>query len=112
MCPSRSSEAEMGTPPFRGDREIVQLVDLLEFAIEEANDGIAIMRFTGDPSVPIRIVYANATIERLSGFSRRQLLDPSNPFLRVQPHNRARYDELLSQVRAGKSVRFEIALGG
>ena len=99
-------------PLFRGDRGIVQLVDLLEFAIEEANDGIAIMRFTDDPAVPIRIVYANATIERLSGFSRRQLLDPSNPFLRIQPQNRARYDRLLDEVRSGNAVRFEIALGG
>ncbi len=103
----------MGSAPlFRGDRGIVQLVDLLEFGIEQANDGIAVMRFTDDPRVPIRIVYANAAIERLSGFNRRQLLDPSNPFLRIQPQNRARYDELFNQVRAGKSVRFEIALGG
>lgn len=70
------------------------------------------MRLTGDPHLPIRIVYANATIERLSGFSRRELLDPSNPFLRGQPNNRARYDKLLAQVRAGKPVRFEIALTG
>jgi PAS domain-containing protein len=100
------------TPQFRGDRGVVQLVDLLEFAIEQANDGIAIMRFTGDPQLPIRIVYANATIERLSGFTRRELLEPSNPFLRVQPQNRARYDRLFAQVREGIPVRFEIALTG
>ncbi len=99
-------------PLFRGDRGIVQLVDLLEFAIEEANDGIAIMRFTDDALVPVRIVYANTTIERLSGFSHRELLDPSNPFLRNQPQNRARYDQLFNEVRSGRSVRFEIALGG
>ncbi|MBV8639350.1 MAG: PAS domain-containing protein [Candidatus Eremiobacteraeota bacterium] len=100
------------TPQSRGDRGIVQYVDLLEFAMEQANDGIAVMRFTGDSEIPIRIVYANETIERLSGFTRAELLDESNPFLRVQPQNRARYDRLLEQVRAGESVRFEIALGG
>ncbi|HTV92151.1 MAG TPA: PAS domain-containing protein [Verrucomicrobiae bacterium] len=90
----------------------MQLVDLLDFAIEQANDGIAIMRFTEDRDVPIRIVYANRTIERLSGYSRQELLDPSNPFLQVQPQNRARYEELFVEIRAGRSVRFEIELGG
>lgn len=84
---------------------------LLELAIEQAHDGIAIMRFTGNADVPVRIVYANAAIERLSGLSKRELLEPSNPFLRVQAQNRARYDELFARVRAGESVLFEIELG-
>jgi PAS domain S-box-containing protein len=95
-----------------GDPGGVPLVDLLEFAIEQANDGIAIMRFTGDVNVPIRIVYANATIERLSGYSREELLDPSNPFLQVQPQNRALYEANFVEVRAGRPVRFEVELGG
>lgn len=99
-------------PQSRVDRGTVQLVDLLDFAIEQANDGIAIMRFTGDRAVPIRIVYANAAIERFSGFSRSELLDPQNPFLRAQPENRQRYEALLQKVRSGEPVRFEIALGG
>ena len=90
----------------------MQLVDLLDFAIEQANDGIAIMKFTGNRDVPIRIVYANRTIERLSGYSRKELLDPSNPFLQVQTQNRARYEELFVEIRAGRPVRFEIELGG
>ncbi|HTU71541.1 MAG TPA: PAS domain-containing protein [Candidatus Baltobacteraceae bacterium] len=93
-------------------RGTVRFAELLEFAIEHANDGIAIMKFTGDPGVPIRIVYANKTIEQFSGFTREELLDPSNPFLRAQPQNRARYDELLREIRAGNPVRFEIELGG
>src|SRR5260370_707228 len=97
-------------PP--GDPSNVPLVDLLEFAIEQANDGIAIMRFTGDVNVPIRIVYANETIERLSGYSREELLDPSNPFLQVQPQNRAFYEAHFLEVRAGKPVRFEVELSG
>lgn len=103
----------MGTlQQFESDGGAIQLLDLLEFAVEQANDGIAIMRFTGDGLVPIRIVYANMKIELLSGFSRDELLDPTNPFLRAQPQNRGRYEALLQRVRAGKSVRFEIALGG
>ncbi|HEV7180115.1 MAG TPA: PAS domain S-box protein [Candidatus Baltobacteraceae bacterium] len=85
---------------------------MLAFAIDQANDGIAIMQLTGDTDVPIRIVYANDTIERLSGYSYEELLDPSNPFLRVQPQNRALYESLFLEVRAGKSVRFEVELGG
>ncbi|MDB5095381.1 MAG: sensory box protein, partial [Candidatus Eremiobacteraeota bacterium] len=86
--------------------------DLLEFAVEQANDGIAIMRFTGDVDVPIRIVYANQTIERLSGYSREELLDPSNPFLQVQSQNRALYEAHFVDIRAGRPVRFEVELGG
>jgi len=97
-------------PP--GDRSNVPLVELLEFAIEQVNDGIAIMRFTEDVDVPIRIVYANETIERLSGYSREELLDPSNPFLQVQPQNRALYEAHLVNIRAGQPVRFEVELGG
>jgi len=100
------------TPQTRGDRGTVELVELLEFAIEQANDGIAIMKFTGQPDIPIRIVYANETIERLSGFSREELLDPSSPFLKIQPQNRALYEALFIDVRAGKPVQFEIELGG
>ncbi|MDB5039801.1 MAG: histidine kinase [Candidatus Eremiobacteraeota bacterium] len=95
-----------------GDPSGVPLVDLLEFAIEQANDGIAIMRFTGDVNVPIRIVYANEAIERLSGYSREELLDPSNPFLQVQPQNRAVYEAHFVEIRAGRPVRFEVELGG
>ena len=91
------------SPPF---------VDLLEFAIEQANDGIAIMRFTGNREVPVRIVYANAAVERLSGFTRQELFQPSNPFFRVQPQNRERYAALFEQVRRGESVLFEIELSG
>lgn len=99
-------------PQSRGGRGTLELVDLLDFAIGQVNDGIAIMRFTDDANVPIRIVYANRAIERLSGYTREELLDPSNPFLRVQPQNRARYEELFGEVRAGRPVRFEIELGG
>lgn len=99
-------------PQSRVGRGTVQLVDLLEFAVEQANDGIAIMKFTGNADVPVHIVYANEAIERLSGYSRAELLDPSNPFLRVQPQNRERYDELFAEVRAGNPVHFEIELGG
>lgn len=100
------------TPQTRGDRGTVELVELLEFAIEQANDGIAIMKFTGQPDSPIRIVYANETIERLSGFSREELLEPSSPFLQIQPQNRALYEALFIDVRAGKPVQFEVELGG
>lgn len=93
-------------------RRNAPLAELLEFAIEQANDGIAIMQFTGDADVPVRIAYANATIERLSGYSREELLDPSNPFLQVQPQNRAVYEAHFLDVRAGKVVRFEVELGG
>lgn len=93
----------------RSDR---QFVDLLDVAVERANDGIAIMEFTGDAEVPIRIVYANEAIERLSGYTREELLHPSNPFLRVQTQNRTRYEELFLDIKAGKPVRFEIELGG
>jgi PAS domain S-box-containing protein len=96
----------------RGERGDVPLVDLLGFAIEQANDGIAIMRFTGDVDVPIRIVYANETIERLSGYSREELLEPSNPFLQVQPENRTLYEAKFAEIRAGYPVRFEVELGG
>jgi PAS domain S-box-containing protein len=99
-------------PQIRGGRGSIKLVDLLDFAIEQTNDGIAIMRLTGDAATPIRIVYANAAIERLSGFTGDELLDPSNPFFRSQPQNRERYDALLSEIRAGRSVRFEIELTG
>ena len=63
------------------------------------------MRFTGDVDVPIRIVYANETIERLSGYSRAELLEPSNPFLQVQPQNRALYEAHFVNIRAGQPVR-------
>ncbi|HEY5339977.1 MAG TPA: PAS domain-containing protein [Candidatus Aquilonibacter sp.] len=86
--------------------------ELLEFAIEQANDGIAVMKFTGDPQVPIHIVYANDTIERFSGYTHDELLDSSNPFLRIQPQNRSLYDSLFEKIRAGIPVRFEIELGG
>jgi PAS domain S-box-containing protein len=99
-------------PPSRGDRGSIPLVELLEFAIAQTNDGIAIMKFTGDAEVPVRIVYANDMIERLSGYTREELLDPTNPFLRVQPQNRAAYDGYFREVRAGNPVRFEIELGG
>jgi PAS domain S-box-containing protein len=102
--------AKKPQPP--GDRSNVPLVELLEFAIEQANDGIAIMRFTGDVDVPIRIVYANETIERLSGYTREELLHPSNPFLQVQPQTRAVYEAHFVEIRAGKQVRFEVELGG
>jgi PAS domain S-box-containing protein len=95
-----------------GVRGPLEFFKLLEFAMGQANDGIAIMKFTGDVEVPIRIVYANAAIERFSGFSRKELLARSNPFLRAQPQNRARYEELLKQVRAGNAVQFEIELTG
>jgi PAS domain S-box-containing protein len=93
-------------------RRTTPFVDLLELAIEHANDGIAIMAFTGNADVPVRIVFANAAVERLSGFSRRELLEPSNPFLRVQPQHRERYEAMFERVRAGESVLFEIELGG
>lgn len=80
--------------------------------MDQANDGIAIMKFTGKADTPIRIVYANKAIERISGFTRDELLDPTNPFLRAQPQNRERYDAFLAQVRDGKQVRFEIELTG
>lgn len=99
-------------PHQRGGRGDVVFADFFAFAIEEVSDGIAIMQFTGDVDVPIRIIYANAAIERLSGFSRDELLDPANPFLRAQPQNRARYEELFGEIRAGRSVRFEIELTG
>jgi PAS domain S-box-containing protein len=99
-------------PQTRGGSGTIQLVDLLEFAIEQTSDGIAIMRFTGDPDVPIRIVYANGAIERLSGYTREELLDPSNPLLRVQTGNRAQYDAYLKDVRAGNPVRFRIEFHG
>jgi PAS domain S-box-containing protein len=95
-----------------GDSSNVPLVELLEFAIEQANDGIAIMRFTGDVAVPVRIVYANETIERLSGYSRDELMEPSNPFLQVQPQNRTLYEAKFAEIRAGRPVRFEVQLGG
>lgn len=103
----------MGTKPLAlGVRGTIRLARLLDFAMDQANDGIAIMKFTGNPDTPIRIVYANRSIERISGFSRDELLDPTNPFLRAQPQNRERYDALLQQVRSGKQVRFEIELTG
>lgn len=103
----------MGTKPLaRGVRGTIQLARLLDFAMDQANDGIAIMKFTGNADTPIRIVYANRAIERISGFTRDELLDPANPFLRAQPQNRERYDALLAQVRDGKQVRFEIELTG
>jgi PAS domain S-box-containing protein len=102
----------MGNSRGGRHRSSARLADLLEFAIEQANDGIAIMEFTSDSDVPMRIVYANETLERFTGFTREELLRPSNPLLKTQPQNRARYDELLRQVRAGKSVRFEIELTG
>ena len=100
------------SPQARGVRGTIRLARLLDFAMDQANDGIAIMKFTGNPDTPIRIVYANRSIERISGFSRDELLDPTNPFLRAQPQNRERYDALLAQVRDGKQVRFEIELTG
>jgi PAS domain S-box-containing protein len=99
-------------PLSRGGRGTVHFSELLEFAVEQVNDGIAVMKFTGGDDVPIRIVYANTAIERLSGYSRDELLDPSNPFLRVQPQNRALYESMFAQVRAGNPVRFEVELGG
>jgi PAS domain S-box-containing protein len=95
-----------------GVRVPLEFFKLLELAMEQANDGIAIMKFTRDADVPIRIVYANAAIERFSGFSRKELLARSNPFLRAQPQNRARYAALLAQVRAGHAVEFDIELTG
>lgn len=80
--------------------------------MDQANDGIAIMKFTGDAHTPIRIVYANEALQRISGFSRQELLDPANPFLHAQPQNRERYEGLLAQIRSGRSVRFEIELTG
>ncbi len=99
-------------PPSRVGRGTLPRSELLELAVEQANDGIAVMKFTGDPQTPIRIVYANETIERFSGYTHDELLDPSNPFLRIQPQNRALYDSLLEKVRAGTPVRFEVELGG
>src|ERR1700694_753025 len=98
-------------PPGGGPSN-VPLVELLEFAIEQANDGIAIMRFTGDLDVPIRIVYANQAIERFRGYTREELLHPSNPFLQIQPQNRAAYEAHFVEIRAGQPVRFEVELGG
>ncbi|HLI97151.1 MAG TPA: PAS domain-containing protein [Candidatus Baltobacteraceae bacterium] len=95
-----------------GVRGTIQLARLLDFAMDQANDGIAIMKFTDDPETPIRIVYANRSIERISGFTREELLDPDNPFLRSQPQNRERYAALLQKVRSGEEVRFEIELTG
>jgi PAS domain S-box-containing protein len=98
----------------RGDyrRDSVRSADLLEFAIDQANDGIAIMELTGDSDVPMRIVYANETLERFTGFGRDELLSPLNPLLQTQPQNRSRYDDLLKEVRGGRSVSFEIELTG
>ena len=92
-------------------RDAPERAALLEFAIDQANDGIAIMEFTEDPAVPVRIVYANEAVQRLSGYSLAELSDPSNPFLQMQPHNRALYEALFPKVRAGASVRFEVELG-
>lgn len=70
------------------------------------------MALTGEQALPIRIVYANSALERLSGFSREELLQPSNPLLQSQPQNWGTYDHLLQEVRSGNSVRFEIELTG
>ena len=87
-------------------------LELLTFAIEQANDGIAIMELTDRPELPICIIYANSAIERLTGFTRAELLEPSNPLLQSQPQNRETYDRMLDDVRSGKSARFEIELTG
>lgn len=92
-------------------RDLPERAALLEFAIDQANDGIAIMEFTENPAVPVRIVYANEAVQRLSGYSLEELSQPSNPFLQIQPHNRALYEALFPKVRAGASVRFEVELG-
>lgn len=99
-------------PQHRDGRGDEELVDLLGFAIEQTNDGIAIMKFTGQTELPVHIVYANRAIERLSGYTLDELLDQTNPFLRVQAQNRARYEELFLEIKAGRPVRFEIELGG
>lgn len=87
-------------------------IELLERAIGHAHDGIAVMAITGDPAVPVRIVYANETIERFTGYTNAELLDPSNPLLVVQTKNRPMFEKLFAEIRAGRSVRFDLKLGG
>lgn len=90
----------------------VHRIELLEHAVEYANDGIAIMDITGDPIVPVRIVYANPTIERFTGYTNAELLDPSNPLLIVQTENRPMFERLFGEILAGRPVRFDLKLGG
>jgi len=87
-------------------------MELLERAVAQANDGIAVMAITGDPAVPVRIVYANAMIEKFTGYTNVELLDPSNPLLIVQSENRPMFEKLFGEVRHGRSVRFDLKLGG
>lgn len=87
-------------------------MDFLEVAVEQTGDGIAIMEFTGHRDIPIRIVYANETIERLSGYTRQELLDPSNPYLRIQSQDPARYEKLFLELHAGRPVHLELELRG
>lgn len=69
------------------------------------------MAFTGDPDVPVQIVYANQSLERVTGYTNDELLAPNNPLLRVQTQNRALYNKLFQRVRAGEPVHFEVELG-
>lgn len=87
-------------------------MELLGRAIEYANDGIAVMAITGDPAVPVRIVYANKTIEQFTGYTNEELLDPANPLLVVQTKNRPMFERLFGEIRAGRPVRFDLKLGG
>jgi PAS domain S-box-containing protein len=90
----------------------MQQMELLKCAIGHAIDSIAVMELTDDRIVPIRIVYANPSFERLTGYTREELLDPSNPLLQMQTQNRSLYDKLLVEIRAGKPVCFEVQLRG
>lgn len=90
----------------------VKRTELLERAIGHAHDGIAVMAITGDPAVPVRIVYANETIERFTGYTNAELLDPANPLLAVQAENRQMFERLFGEIRDGRSVRFDLKLAG
>lgn len=87
-------------------------IELLEYAVEFANDGIAVMAITGDETTPVRIVYANPTIERFTGYTNQELLDPSNPLLTIQAENRPMFERLFAEIRTGRPVRFDLKLGG
>lgn len=84
-------------------------LELLQLALEQANDSIAVVKLTGDPETPITFVYANPSFCRVTGFTREELLHPDKPLHRVQ-EDRNLFEAMLRDIRAGKEVVFEAEL--
>jgi PAS domain S-box-containing protein len=87
------------------DAEQLGFLKLIAEATNEANEGIVI----SDPQLPDNpVIYANEGFERLTGYSRLEILGNNCRFLQGEDTDPAAVDEIRSALRDGRECRVDI----